>query len=152
MIHSLKVPLKPLSFWKLFHKMLLHCNFFSDFYPMCSVSSLVQLSGRNRFGPAWTLAWLYKSLSSCESVPQFDLNHIQSKYKYLCTTIVLLVLAFKPKTFAKIHLAWPFTILQIDNITISWDFFRLTAPRCPSMAAGAVSLRKISWYRNIILL
>ena len=25
---------------------------------------------------------------------------------------------------------------------ISGDFFRLTAPRCPSMAAGAVSLRK----------
>ena len=41
-----------------------------------------------------------------------------------------------------IYLAWPFTILQNDNITMSWDFFRLTAPRCPGMAAGAVSLRK----------
>ena len=28
------------------------------------------------------------------------------------------------------------------NITISWYFFRLTAPRCPNMAAVAVSLRK----------
>ena len=41
-----------------------------------------------------------------------------------------------------IHLAWPFTILQNDNITISWYFFRLMVPRCPVMAAGAVSLRK----------
>ena len=40
------------------------------------------------------------------------------------------------------YIAWPFTILQNDNIMISWDFFRLTAPRCSSMAAGAVSLRK----------
>ena len=35
---------------------------------------------------------------------------------------------------------WSFTILQNDNITISWDLFRLSA--CPGMAAGAVSLRK----------
>ena len=40
------------------------------------------------------------------------------------------------------YLSWPFTILRNDNITISWAFFRLTAPRCPSIAAGAVSLRK----------
>ena len=40
------------------------------------------------------------------------------------------------------YLAWPFTILQNDNIMISWDFFRLTALRCPGMAAGAVRLRK----------
>ena len=37
----------------------------------------------------------------------------------------------------------PFTILQNDDITIYHEiFFRLTAPRCPCMAAGAVSLRK----------
>ena len=40
------------------------------------------------------------------------------------------------------YIAWPFTILKNDNITISWDFFRLTAPRRPVMAAGAFSLRK----------
>ena len=40
------------------------------------------------------------------------------------------------------YIAWPFTILQNDNITISWDFFRLTVPMCPGMVAGAVSLRK----------
>ena len=33
-------------------------------------------------------------------------------------------------------------MLQNDNIMISWDFFRLTAPRCPGMAASAVSLKK----------
>ena len=53
------------------------------------------------------------------------------------------------------YLAWPFTILQNDNITISWDFFRLTAPKCHGMAAGAVSLRKshdiiILWFCNIV--
>ena len=131
---------------------MLHCNFFSDFYPMCSISSLVQLSGRNRFGPAWTLAWLYKSLSSCESVPQFDLNHIQSKYKYLCTTIVPLVLAFKPKTFAKIHLAWPFTILQIDNITISWDFFQADSTKVSQHGCWCCQPEKITWFHNIIIL
>ena len=39
-------------------------------------------------------------------------------------------------------LAWPFTILQNDNITISWDFLRLTAPAARSEDLGAVSLKK----------
>ena len=37
-----------------------------------------------------------------------------------------------------IHLAWPFTILQNDNITISWDFFQADSTK----ATGTVSLRK----------
>ena len=49
-------------------------------------------------------------------------------------------------------LAWPFTILQNDNITISWDFLRLTAPAAMPGHLGTVSLEKISWYRNIIIL
>ena len=53
------------------------------------------------------------------------------------------------KYIVKRSLAWPLTILKNDNITISWDFFRLPAPRCPSMAAGAVSLGKS---RDIIIL
>ena len=38
-----------------------------------------------------------------------------------------------------IQLAWPFIILQNDNITTLWDFFRLTASRCLGMTAGAVT-------------
>ena len=41
-----------------------------------------------------------------------------------------------------ISLTQPFTVLQNDNIMISGDFFKLTAPRCPGIAAGAVSLIK----------
>ena len=51
-----------------------------------------------------------------------------------------------------VYLAWPFTILQNDNITISWDFLRLTAPGAMPGHLGTVSLKKISWYRNIIIL
>ena len=39
-------------------------------------------------------------------------------------------------------LAWPFTVLQNDNITISWDFLRLTAPVALLGHLGAVSLKK----------
>ena len=48
------------------------------------------------------------------------------------------------------HLAWPFTILQNDDIMISWDFLRLTAPAAMPGHLGAVSLKKISWYCNIV--
>ena len=40
------------------------------------------------------------------------------------------------------YLAWPFTILQNDNITISWDFLRLTAPAAMPGHLGAVSQKK----------
>ena len=43
-------------------------------------------------------------------------------------------------------LAWSFTHYKV---IVSWDLFRQTAPRCPSMAAGAVSLRK---YHDIVIL
>ena len=41
-----------------------------------------------------------------------------------------------------VHLAWPFTILQNDNITISWDFLRLTETAAMPGHLGAVSLKK----------
>ena len=50
------------------------------------------------------------------------------------------------------HLAWPFIILQNDDIMISWDFLRLTVPAAMPGHLGAVSLKKISWYHNIIIL
>ena len=40
------------------------------------------------------------------------------------------------------HLAWPFTTSLNRNITIWWGFFRLLAPTCTGMAAGAVCLKK----------
>ena len=40
------------------------------------------------------------------------------------------------------HMVWPFNILQNDNITISWDFLRLTAPAAMPGHLGAVSLKK----------
>ena len=40
------------------------------------------------------------------------------------------------------YLAWPFTILKNDNITISWDFLRLTAPAALPVHLGAVCLKK----------
>ena len=40
------------------------------------------------------------------------------------------------------QLAWPFTILQSDNIMISWDFLRQTAPAAMTGHLGAVSLKK----------
>ena len=53
--------------------------------------------------------------------------------------------------FFKWYLAWPFTILQNDNITISWDFLRLTAPAAmPRQLGWCCQPEKISWYRNII--
>ena len=50
------------------------------------------------------------------------------------------------------YIAWPFTILQNDNIMTSWDFLRLTAPAAMPGHLGAVSLKTISWYHNIIIL
>ena len=50
------------------------------------------------------------------------------------------------------QIAWPFTILQNHNITISWDFLRLTAPSAMPGHLGAVSLKKSLWYCNIIIL
>ena len=40
------------------------------------------------------------------------------------------------------YLAWPFTILQYDNIKISWDFLRLTVPAARPGHLSAVSLEK----------
>ena len=64
-----------------------------------------------------------------------SLKNLQRMYLCVCTL----------KYYSRLSIfiiAWPFNILQNDNIMISWDFFKLTAPRCPGMAAGAVSLRK----------
>ena len=47
-------------------------------------------------------------------------------------------------SFYLIYIAWPITILKNDNITISWDFLRLTAPAAMPGHLGAVSLKKIS--------
>ena len=40
-----------------------------------------------------------------------------------------------------LHVAWPFTILQNDNITISWDLLRLAAPAAMLGHIDAVSLK-----------
>ena len=40
------------------------------------------------------------------------------------------------------YVAWSFTPKRNDKFTISWGFFRLSAPRCAGTAAGAVSLKK----------
>ena len=40
------------------------------------------------------------------------------------------------------YLAWSFTTSLNRNITIWWGFFRLLAPMCTGMAAGAVCLKK----------
>ena len=64
-----------------------------------------------------------------------SLKNLQRMYLCVCTL----------KYYSRLSIfiiAWPFNILQNDNIMISWDFFRLTAPRCPGMAAGRVSLKK----------
>ena len=47
------------------------------------------------------------------------------------------------------HLAWPFTILQNDNITISWDFFRLTAPAAMLGHLGAVQISLFEFYESV---
>ena len=74
-------------------------------------------------------------------------------------TVILLTLSFLTlwkfrgdRIKWKWYLAWPFTILQNDNIMISWDFLRQTAPAAMPGHLGAVSLKKISWYHNIIIL
>ena len=41
---------------------------------------------------------------------------------------------------------------QNDNIMISWGFIRLAAPAAMLAYLGAYSLKKTSWYRNIIIL
>ena len=56
--------------------------------------------------------------------------------KYYITTLPFSHYMFKS------YLAWPFTILQNDNITISWDFLRLAAPAAMLGHFGAVSLKK----------
>ena len=52
------------------------------------------------------------------------------------------------------QLVWPFTILQNDNITVSWDFLRLKAPAAMLGHLGAVSWKKshdivILWFSII---
>ena len=44
---------------------------------------------------------------------------------------------------------WPFTMLQNDNITISWDFLRLTTPTAMPGHLGIVGLKK---YHDIVIL
>ena len=44
--------------------------------------------------------------------------------------------------FFPCYLAWPFTTSLNRNITIWWGYFRLLAPTCTGMAAGAVCLKK----------
>ena len=48
-----------------------------------------------------------------------------------------------------ISLTQPFTVLQNDNIMISGDFFKLTAPRCPGMAAGAKQYSFLQTHFNL---
>ena len=51
-----------------------------------------------------------------------------------------------------LYLAWPFTILQIDNITISWDFFQADSTKVSKQGCWCFQPEKISWYCNIIIL
>ena len=57
-------------------------------------------------------------------------------------------------TMQEIRYTFSLTLYYItnDNITISWDFLRLTAPAAMPGHLGAVSQKKISWYCNIIIL
>ena len=50
------------------------------------------------------------------------------------------------------YLAWHFTILQNDNITISWDFFQAVSTEVSRHGCWCCQPKKISWYRNIIIL
>ena len=40
-----------------------------------------------------------------------------------------------------VYIAWSFTTSLNHKVTISWGFFRISAPRCSGMAAGGVSLK-----------
>ena len=53
------------------------------------------------------------------------------------------------------YLAWPFTTSLNCNMTIWWGFFRLLAPTCTGMSAGAVCLKKphhivILWFSEVV--
>ena len=50
------------------------------------------------------------------------------------------------------YLAWPFTILQNDNITISWDFFQADSTSSHAGTPWCCQPEIISWYHNIIIL
>ena len=50
-----------------------------------------------------------------------------------------------------IVLAWPFTLLQNDNITISWDFFQADSTKMSRHGSWCCQPEKISWYRNITI-
>ena len=45
--------------------------------------------------------------------------------------------------------AWPFAILQNDNITISWDFFRLTALAAMLGHLCAVQISLFEFYESV---
>ena len=55
------------------------------------------------------------------------------------------------------QLAWPFTILQDDNIMISWDFLRLTSPAAMPGYLGAKQRKyvcsyskQLIWYEDVL--
>ena len=50
------------------------------------------------------------------------------------------------------YIAWPFTILQNDNIMISWDFFQADSTKVSQHDCWWCQPEKISWYCNIIIL
>ena len=52
-------------------------------------------------------------------------------------------------------LAWSFTPSLNHKAMIRWGFFRLSAPKCASMAAGVVSLKKLHhiitlWFSEVV--
>ena len=66
--------------------------------------------------------------------------------------IIYLVVIEQSSIFLNIYLAWPFTTLQNDNITISWDFFQADSTKVSQHGCWCCQPEKISWYRNIIIL
>ena len=75
---------------------------------------------------------------TCSSKPAYNQMKIQS-YDWKCYILLS-------------QLAWLFTILQNDNLTISWDFFQADSTKVSQHGCWCCQPEKISWYRNIIIL
>ena len=58
---------------------------------------------------------------------------------YLCIAICMEIWRY---VVSIAYIAWPFTILQNNNITILWDFLRLKGPAAMPGHLGAVNLKK----------
>ena len=74
---------------------------------------------------------------TCSSKPAYNQMKIQS-YDWKCYILLS-------------QLAWLFTILQNDNLTISWYFFQADSTKVSQHGCWCCQPGKISWYCNIII-